>query len=476
MVQFSRSAAGVPLSRRSALTAGVALAIGGGLAAVAPAAGATTRVPGRFGGRTPDATRRALGFLDAATDGYPTSNPGVRLAQSYADELGLFSTAFVYDNALAVNAYLAEASPHSVERARLLGDGLLYAQSHDPGYSDGRLRQAYNVGPYTFYDGSPQPHGLIVPGGGANVGAQFGFVGTAVGDMAWPGIALAQLAERTGDRRYLDGALRIAHWIVDRAYSEQRLGGFRFGVDGSDTLLPFSSTEHNLDVAGFFRQLGQLTRNREWLELADHALAFVARMYDPAGGFFNTGTNDGITINTDPVPLDTQTWGWLVLRDEDGSRALDWADAHLRTTDVAGVPTSQLPTGFSVDGVTFSSRSLTSTATYNSIQVHPDGVWMEGTGQLACAWADRGARGDRDRLTAQLAQLESVQRTLGKGQRVGGSPLPAAAGVVAASSLIDTGFGFGYFQVQHVGATSWYVLGALGGNPYRTGGLRRGGR
>lgn len=93
--------------------------------------------------------------------------------------------------------------------------------------------------------------------------------------------------------------------------------------------------------------------------------------------------------------------------------------------------------------MTFSSRSLTSTTTYNSIQVHPDGVWMEGTGQLACAWADRGARGDRDRLTAQLAQLESVRRTLGKGQRVGGSPLPAAAGVVAASSLIDTGFGSG---------------------------------
>ncbi len=65
-----------------------------------------------------------------------------------------------------------------------------------------------------------------------------------------------------------------------------------------------------------------------------------------------------------------------------------------------------------------------------------------------------------------------MQATLGQGQHLGGAVLPAASGVVAASSLIDSGFGFGYFQVQHVGATSWYVMGALGTNPYRWNGLR----
>jgi hypothetical protein len=44
-------------------------------------------------------------------------------------------------------------------------------------------------------------------------------------------------------------------------------------------------------------------------------------------------------------------------------------------------------------------------------------------------------------------------------------------GVVAASSLIDTGFGFGYFPVQHVGATPWYLMASLGANPYQPGGL-----
>jgi hypothetical protein len=450
----------------------MALAAATGLAGVPGPAQASAPAP-LGGSRTSrESIRAAYAFLDAAADGNPDHNAGVRLAQSYADELGLFSTAFVYDNALAINAYLLEGSLRGRKRAELLGDGLLYAQDHDPGYSDGRLRQAYNVGPYVFYDGVPQPYGFVLPDGGANIGWQFGFLGTAVGDMAWPGIALAQLYTHTGKRRFLDGALRIATWIVDRTYSEQPLGGFRFGVDAGDTLLPFSSTEHNLDVAGFFDQLARITRDRSWIGLASHARAFVRRMYEPDAGFFYTGTNDGTTVNTNPIPLDTQTWGWLVLRDRSSSRALDWADANLRTTDVAGAPTSQLPAGFSVDGVTFSSTSLTSTAQYNGIQVHPDGVWLEGSGQLVSAWADRCARGDRGRVDRQLAQIRSVQQTLGRGQRIGGTVLPELAGVVAASSLLDTGFGFGYFQVQHVGATSWYLMGALAGNPYQYRGLR----
>ena len=97
---------------------------------------------------------------------------------------------------------------------------------------------------------------------------------------------------------------------------------------------------------------------------------------------------------------------------------------------------------------------------------------LEGTGQLVCAWNDRHRGDDRRRAQEQLAVMRSVQSTLGQGQRMGGAPLPAAGGLVAASSLIDTGFGFGYFQVQHVGATSWYLMGALATNPYQPRGLR----
>ena len=100
----------------------------------------------------------------------------------------------------------------------------MYALENDPVYDDGRLRQGYNVGPYTFYDGNRQPHGFILPDGNANIGFQFGFLGTAVGDMAWPGIALVQLFEATGHQRYLNGAIRIGHLDHDQR-REPRLAG-----------------------------------------------------------------------------------------------------------------------------------------------------------------------------------------------------------------------------------------------------------
>jgi len=39
------------------------------------------------------------------------------------------------------------------------------------------------------------------------------FRGSAVGDVAWPGIALAQLYARTGVKTYLDGAVKAATFI-----------------------------------------------------------------------------------------------------------------------------------------------------------------------------------------------------------------------------------------------------------------------
>ncbi|WP_265520589.1 Tat pathway signal sequence domain protein [Oerskovia flava] len=473
----STSTSGRPqLDRRAFLALGGAGALV--LTGLAPAAAGPSR-PARAGGLTSaqssaqasanGSVERALGFLDAAADAYPDL-AGPRLAQSYADQLGLFSTAFVYDNALAICAYLA-SGPAYVDRARGLGDGLVFALENDPVHTDFRLRQAYNVGPYVFYDGSPQDHGLVLPDGTANIGWQFGFLGTAVGDMAWPGIALLHLHAATRDWRYLRAAHRIGEWIIDNAWSRRPLGGYSFGVDGNDVPIPNGSTEHNIDCVAFFRQLAAATRDRRWTRAAAHARAFVDRMWEPDGGYFYTGTNDGTEINRDPLPLDPQTWGWLALREPGYAGALGWAATELATHDVAGDGTSQLPAGTQVSGVTFSSASLTSTAVYNDLPVHPQGVWLEGTAQLATAFADRDAAGDAVSAEALLAQTRLVQDEVGAGQTMGGTPLPTAGGVVAASSLLDSGFGFGYFQVQHVGATAWYLMAAARSNPLQVGGL-----
>lgn len=470
---MGRGPADVIMTRRGVLMAAAGAAAAGVVslgAAPAQAAGRDATAGGVLAPK--ESQQRAFDFMRVMTDAYPAANgDGPRLAQSYSDENGLFSTAFVYDNALAVCAALT-GSRQDVALARTLGDGLLFAQDHDPDHSDGRLRQAYNVGPYTFYDGSPQPSGLALPGGRANVGRQFGFLGTAVGDMAWPGIGLLQLHEHTGEQRYLDGALRIAAWIVTNTRSSLALGGFSFGVNAANAPIPNVSTEHNIDCVGFFTQLAGATGDRSWLKEAQHAQALVERMWEPAGGFFYTGSNDGTTINRSPLPLDPQTWGWLALQDRRFTDAVDWAASVLSTTDTAGQPNSQLPEGVVVSGVTFSSASLTSTATYNGRQVHQNGVWLEGTGQLAAALHDRHRGHDTQDAKALLEQIRVAQALVGQGQHVGGQPLPDRSGVVAASSLIDTGFGFGYFQAQHVGATAWYLMASQRANPLQAGGLR----
>ncbi|GAA2032650.1 hypothetical protein WDZ16_06975 [Pseudokineococcus marinus] len=442
--------------------------------AVAPATGAAAAPPSVATPSLRRAGARALDFLQVMSDAYPAANgDGPVLAQSYSDQNGLFSTAFVYDEALSICAALATGTERGEALARRLGDGLLFAQGNDPAYDDGRLRQAYNVGPYVFYDGVPQPYGLRLPDGTANIGFQFGFLGTAVGDMAWPGMALVQLHERTGEQRYLDGALAVARWITTNARNDGALGGFSFGVTAGDERIPNVSTEHNVDCVGFFRQLAAATRDRSWLEEADRARAFLGRVWEPDGGYFYTGSDDGTTVNTDPLPLDPQAWSWLALREGRYARALDWAGQALAVTDDAAQPLSQLPDGVRVSGVTFSSASLTSTAVYNGLTVDPQGVWLEGTGQLATAYADRGrGQADARRARGLLGQITVAQDLVGQDQTVGGAPLPADSGVVAATSVLDTGFGFAYFQSQHIGATAWFLMGVEGANPFVRGGLR----
>jgi hypothetical protein len=53
------------------------------------------------------------------------------------------------------------------------------------------------------------------------------------------------------------------------------------------------------------------------------------------------------------------------------------------------------------------------------------------------------------------------------GLGMGGVAIPDGRGVVASSSVLDTGFGFSYRPVLHVGITSWSLIAALVVNPYQ---------
>jgi hypothetical protein len=434
---------------------------------------------------------RAYAYLNTVQDAYLCGDEP-RLLQSYNNESGLMTTAFVYDNALAVFAYLANPTRDNVRRARIIGDAFLFTQSNDEKYTDGRVRQAYVAGPMQFYGGGAHFPGLKREDGKAAYLWPFGFGGSSTGDMAWVALALADLYEKTCVRKYLDGAVLLGKWIADRP-SPYVYGGYHGGIQADgETPQRWTSTEHNIDAYALFTILGRLTRDRRWGHRADVAAAFVAKMWNRQAGHFWTGTIGGLPgedpnhINKGNIPEDVQTWAVLSLRERCYDRAADWVVRNLSNTDTAGTG-SQLPAGVTISGVAFSDRAkaLTGTVSGGDVPNNRNAVWLEGNGHLAATLLYRDDRGDRAAAKWLLRQAVLAQEKVGAGQTVGltadpnggklsnpgeggtftGTPLPAKSGIVATTSAFDTGFAYSYFQRQHVGATAWFLIAALGVNP-----------
>jgi len=419
------------------------------------------------------AINKAFAFQEMMMDAYATGNT-VRLTQSYSDG-GLESTSFTYDNAVSIHAYLLRGTSDALNRAEVLGNGLIYAQANNFPIADGRFGQAYFVNTPTA-DGA-----YITP-----AAFPFYFYTSAVGDQAWAGMALAQLYRRTGQSKYLTAALKVANWIVTNTYNTLGAGGYSFGMNinqynQSVASTNGKSTEHNIDTYAFFTMLATLTHGGKadngasWTSLAQHALAFVIAMYNPAGGYFYTGTlGDQITINTYPIPEDCQTWSYLALLDNTYKHTIDWALANLQTTDTASATNSSLTGDQKITGLNFD------TASFAPILpgCDPNAVWLEGTSHTVAALVARAIAG-RDSLPALfkdlstaigfLNQIQTAQSELGAGQTINGVTIPLGEGLVASTSLMDTGFYYTYGPSKHIGATGWYLIAALGGNPFQLG-------
>ncbi len=473
------------ISRRNffGLTAGAVASTGlAPLFSPGIAQASSTPQPGNSSWNDPETFRasidRACAFLDTMMDAY-AQGATLRLIQSYSDQGGLLSTAFTYDNAVAIQAYLLRGRADDIERAQVLGNGLIYAQANNFPVSDGRFAQAYFVN-VPASDGSGA---YITP-----AAAPFYFYGSAVGDQAWAGMALAQLYRRTRNSAYLNAALKVANWIVTNTYDTRGPGGYTFGatINQFNQSVPSTngkSTEHNIDTYAFFTMLAELTRDgganngTSWSRLAHHAFLFVQAMYNAEGHFFYTGTNaDQVTINTTNIPEDVQTWSYLAFLDDRYERSIDYALTHLQTTDSATAPRTSLTGNERITGETFASASLISTTG------DPDAVWLEGTGHtvaalIARAFSERNGGGDglhgiHQGVTAAVTLLGNIakaQAQLGVGQTIHGVALAPDHGIVASTSQLDTGFGYNYYPNLHVGATGWYVLAALSGNPFQLG-------
>jgi hypothetical protein len=416
---------------------------------------------------------KAYTFLDSMMDAYAQGQT-LRLIQSYSDQMGLLSTSFVYDNAVVINAYLQRGANADIQRALVLGETLLYAQQNDPA-GDGRVRQAYFVN-------QPDSNGVFLQ----EALAPFFFTGSATGDMSWTGMALAHLFERTSDHRFLDGAVRLGQWIVNNAFSTNGAGGFTGGVDNANNRVTFKSTEHNIDAFALFTMLFRLTGNAFWNTQAQHARTFIEAMFNTTDGFFWTGTlPDGITINTNPIPEDVNTWSFLALKDNDFAGSIDWAKTNLAVTDTPqNINSSVAGNKVRISGVTFSNFAQHPPIVNNSLAPSdpfstppdPGAVWLEGTAHLVAALLARGLSAEHDIPgfagdfdTARFLLLNSLgaQATQGLGQTIAGKLIPPGTGLVAASSELNNGFGFSNKPNPHTGATGWFTIGGQAGNPFQ---------
>jgi len=354
----------------------------------------------------PSACAQLAHLVDSAPSGpvflasYPTAEPGP-----------LANTAFLYDNAAAAIALVGCGDRPRAER---IGQAILLALDHDRFWHDGRLRNAYAAG-----SADHQPVKLS----GWWDKAQNRWledryqVGSDVGNMAWAMLAMLALDHN-------DAAARIGDWVAQ--WQDRRgAGGFTGGVIGhepSPEPRGWKSTEHNTDLAAAFSLLAERRKEAKWRDLAGAARHFVEAMWNKDCACFAAGTTeDGVTPNM-TLSLDAQVWPLLVLPD---------------------------PARFDAVRGTLSKRLATQSGyAYGEAK---DGVWTEGTAQVALLDNDQA-------LHAVIERQRS----------------PDGGYFATSAAALPTGYGLEsdptkprlYFRLPHLGALAWVALADARFNPF----------
>ncbi|MDH6259207.1 hypothetical protein M2427_003135 [Bradyrhizobium sp. BR13661] len=370
-------------------------------------------------------TVSACGYLAGLIDNAP---PGPLFLPSYPTvESGpLHDAAYLYDNAVAAIALVGCGQQDKADR---IGAAILWAIDNDRTWHDGRLRNAYAAGAVA--------NGRIkLPGWWDNTQNKWledrYQVGGDNGNMAWAMLALLSIDDVSTGSRFRDGAARIGAWVAQWA-DTRGAGGFMggtFGHEPTPEVRTWKSTEHNTDLAAAFGLLAIRTGNSHWRDMAKAAEHFVDVMWDSACACFAAGTaEDGVTRN--PIlALDAQVWPLTALP----GAAKEFASA-----------TATVEQRMSVDqGFSYGEDR--------------DGMWTEGTGQMALLME---LLGRTERAKALIAAIES-QRS------------PDGGFYATSARALPTGFVLDtdptrprlYFRLPHLGAASWAALAETGFNPF----------
>lgn len=352
---------------------------------------------------------------------YPT------LKQGDDSTKALENVAFVYDNALAGIALTACGNP---DQARRIADALLLAAAHDPSFKDGRLRNAYRAG-------AVNADKVELPGywqSKGNYWSQDPYqVGTAVGNVAWAALLLLTVYDNSHDRRYLDGAMAQLRWIQDHAANATPPAGYEgglFGYDNAQRPQHWKATEHNIDVYAAATWANRDSGDSALAQQAKLAGSFVNAMWDDTQHRFLVGTlDDGKTLSRDKSGLDAQVWPLLAFHPTPAAwnQVWSWVDAQHRYGDGYGY------------------------------RRQPDGIWTEGTAQVATTLQANGKPVPDavwNTLTAQRGDNGMLYAT----------PQPRI-GTDFAIGPTSTYADFFYYHLPHLGATAWAALAAKGWNP-----------
>lgn len=371
--------------------------------------------------------------LSAAAAAIPGSGPMLlpsypALAQAKGATRALANVAFVYDNALAGIALTACGQPAQAKR---IADALLLAASHDPTFKDGRLRNAYR-------SGAIQGDKIELPGywqSNGNYWSQDPYqVGTATGNVAWAALLLLTVYDSTHDRRYLDAAVAQLHWIQAHATGSAPPSAYEgglFGYDNAQQAQHWKATEHNIDVYAAATWAARETGDSTLMQQAKLAAGFVNAMWDNIQRRFLVGTlDDGKTFSRDKSGLDAQIWPLLAFHPYPTAwnRVWAWVDAQHRSGDGYGY------------------------------RRHPDGIWTEGTAQVADAMQASG-RPVPDALWRLLAAQRSDDGMLYATPQ---ARISTDFAIGPTSTYAD----FFYYHQPHLGATAWAALAAKAWNPF----------
>lgn len=354
---------------------------------------------------------------------YPTL-----LKQSDDSTRALQNVAFVYDNALAGIALTACGD---ADQARRIADALLLAAAHDPSFKDGRLRNAYRAGPISADK-------VELPGywqSRGNYWSQDPYqVGTATGNVAWAALLLLTVYDSSHNRRYLDAAAAQLHWIqahtAGTAPPTGYEGGF-FGYDNAQRTQHWKATEHNIDVYAAAIWMSREGGDSSFAQQAKLAGSFVNAMWDNTQHRFLVGTlDDGKTLSRDKSGLDAQVWSLLAFNPHptEWNQVWSWVEAQHRS------------------GAGYGYRR------------QPDGIWTEGTAQVATALQASG-KPVPDAVWQVLAAQKSDEGMLYA------TPSPRI-GTDFAIGPTSTYADFFYYHLPHLGATAWAALAAKAWNPF----------